>query len=48
MYKAFFKFRHISMDIGGAKKNIEKPEELAVTVFKRKQNIWHCTQYLLQ
>lgn len=32
MYKAFFKFRHISMDIGGAKKNIEKPEELAVTV----------------
>lgn len=32
MYKAFFKFRHISMDIGGAKKNIEKPEEHAVTV----------------
>lgn len=32
MYKAFFKFRNISIDIGGAKKNIEKPEELAVTV----------------
>lgn len=32
IYKAFFKFRHISIDIGGAKKNIEKPEELAVTV----------------
>lgn len=32
MYKALFKFRHISMDIGGAKKNIEKPKELAITV----------------